>query len=319
MEGDGERATKRPRLDPAPTPAPSIPTPTPQNMPTSYDLLFNSPGRGEEGPGDHLVSPCDLNLPYRIGAAFAFAFDKPEYSDYRLELSDVQGVRLLPVTKLVVAAHSPVLRALPALHPDQAPVHLPDGTLIPDMLDLVRYMYEGAFQSPPERLPAVARLAAHFRSVAPLRALVESLCASLTVPQAANLIELATELRALVPGTGAEEAAVVESAKLLEDKARAHLLLRLGDLDEAMTTPDFLALTPRALEVLLASPDLALGTENTAFAALRQWLHAAWDLRRPHAAPLLRTIRFPYLMRNYLLDVVRTEADLDYPDEAKKV
>jgi len=47
-------------------------------------------------------------------------------------------------------------------------------------------------------------------------------------------------------------------------------------------------------------------------------MHHDFEKRKFHATDLLPYIRFPSLHQNYLLDVVRVEADCDYPDEAKK-
>jgi len=72
------------------------------------------------------------------------------------------------------------------------------------------------------------------------------------------------------------------------------------------------------LKLIFASDDLRIGTENTIFAAFREWIHFDFEKRKVHASALLPLIRFPLLHQNYLLDVVRIEADCEYPDEVKK-
>lgn len=74
-----------------------------------------------------------------------------------------------------------------------------------------------------------------------------------------------------------------------------------------------------ALRHIFASSSLHVGCENSVFAAYRAWIHFDFDHRRLDALSLLPLLRFPFIHRNYLMDVVRAEADLDYPDEVKKL
>jgi len=85
------------------------------------------------------------------------------------------------------------------------------------------------------------------------------------------------------------------------------------------TSPTFLALTPDGLKAVIESDELHVGTENTVFAALKQWLYVDFETRKEHAAELLQCINFQHLQKNYLLDIVRPEADHEYPSDAKEV
>jgi len=151
---------------------------------------------------------------------------------------------------------------------------------------------------------------------AAFEAAVSSLTSEMTLAKAAGLLLASQRLAATDASRGPS------NLDELFDVAQRFLVSQFIDLEAALGSAlagEWAKLPVEAIKVVLESSELHVGSENSIFAAYRAWVHHDFAQRKHVAIQLLPHIRFPLLQRNYLMDVVRNEADLDYPDEAKKV
>jgi len=188
---------------------------------------------------------------------------------------------------------------------------------IKHFVDIIKWMYVDSFDTAGVELLDVMTLAFKFKVKAAIARCATELVANfMTGANAPKYIENEIMMRRDCANTDDNEFGGfvqlwTQAKQFLRDKFRNFEM-------EVWTSKDFIEMNVEGLKVVLSSNDLRIGTENTVFAAFRQWVHTNFEERKFYAAQLLHLIRFPLLQHNYLLDVVRTEADLDYPEDAKK-
>jgi hypothetical protein len=176
-------------------------------------------------------------------------------------------------------------------------------------------MYSKQFVSKGGDLSEVMMLAYKFAVKKALEKCVADLSQEMSVTNACQYLEQESAMHKQFPN---EE--YFQGFNQLWEQSRKFLRDTFRELNLAtFTSQTFLALTPDGIKTVLESDELHIGTENTVFAALKQWLYVDFNVRKQHAADLLQCIKFQHLQENYLLDIVRPEADQDYPDDARQI
>lgn len=247
----------------------------------------------------------------------SFGFNNEAFSDHKLLIS-VEGSSEPPqtvhVSKLLVARASAWFRT--NMTPATTEVKLSPNTKISSFVDIIKWMYFNKFDTAGLELLEVMTLAFKFKVSAAIDACAVELQSHMTTDIACKFIDNELKMRKEYSKT---EDAEFGGFVTLWTEAKNYLKEQFQNFThERWSSQEFKQLTPEGLKVVLSSDDLKVGTENTVFAAYREWMHHDFETRKVHAAALIPLIRFPLLHQNYLLDVVRTEADGDYPDDAKK-
>uniref|UniRef100_A0A6B2L5S2 MATH domain-containing protein n=1 Tax=Arcella intermedia TaxID=1963864 RepID=A0A6B2L5S2_9EUKA len=184
-------------------------------------------------------------------------------------------------------------------------------------IDIIKWMYTDSFDTTGLELLDIMHLCLKFKVKAALSRCASELTANyMTFHSASKFIENEIQMRrenaqADDNEFGGYVSLWCTAKQFIRDKFKSFTI-------ENWTCKEFVDLSLEALKIVLSSHELVVGTENTVFAAYRHWIHSNFEERKQYAAQLLPLIRFPLLQHNYLLDVVRTEADLDYPEDAKK-
>jgi len=245
-----------------------------------------------------------------------FAFDDTNFSDHQLTVSaPEQETRVLRISKLILASNSVYFKSKILSDSTNTAVELDDTEKIEHFVDLIRWMYCKTFSSKGGELSEVMMLAYKFKVKKALEKCVAELSQEMSVSNACQYLEQESSMNKQFPN---EE--YFQGFSQLWQQSREYLRTTFKELNLAtFTSQTFLALTPDGIKTVLESDELHIGTENTVFAALKQWLYVDFNTRKLHAADLLRCVKFQHLQKNYLLDVVRPEADQDYPEDARQV
>jgi hypothetical protein len=245
-----------------------------------------------------------------------FAFDDVTFSDHQLSVSaPEQETRIIHISKLILASHSVYFKTKIISDSTCTAVELVEDEKIEHFVDLIRWMYTKTFASKGGELSEVMMLAYKFKVKKALEKCVFELSQEMSVSNACQYLEQESSMNKQFPN---EE--YFQGFSQLWLQSREYLRNTFKELTLAtFCSPTFLALTPDGLKAVLESDELHVGTENTVFAALKQWLYIDFPTRKLHAAELLQCIKFQHLQKNYLLDIVRPEADQDYPDEARNI
>jgi len=250
----------------------------------------------------------------------SFGFNNEAFSDHKLAVvvdGDADYSAIIHVSKLLIAGKSVYFREKMTPGPVTV-VTLPSRQNIQPFIDLIRWMYIERFHTIGIDLLDVMTLAFKFKvKAATACCATELVDHHMTVEHACKFMENEIAMRREYSGMDESEfggfVQLWEQAKrFLQEKFCIFTM-------EAWTSKEFLDMNVEGIVTIFSSNELKVGTENTIFAAYRQWIHCDFMHRKRHAVLLLPLIRFPFMHHNYLLDVVRTEADLDYPEEAKKI
>jgi len=269
--------------------------------------------QGDEPPlkKQKLVSDTDED-----DANMGFGFDMPAFSDHRIDVVADEGAskRSVHVSKLLVAAKSLVLRAKIQKGDAFSEVTLEPGQKIDHFVALLRWFYTGTFELETSDLIEVMFLAYQFKSRKALEACTLELTNGMSVANACQFLERGNALQKLYP----DDSDYLGFANLWT-LSRTFLRETFKELNLArIASPEFLAMTEEGLKTVLESDELHIGCENVVFAAMRAWIHHKWEERKSSAANLLQCLRMAHVQKNYLLDVIKTEAELQYPAEGKK-
>jgi hypothetical protein len=245
-----------------------------------------------------------------------FAFNDVAFSDHQFSVSaPEQETRVIHISKLIIASHSVFFRQKITSDSACTSVELVEDEKIEHFVDLIRWMYTKTFASKGGELSDVMMLAYKFKVKKALEKCAYELSQEMSVTNACQYLEQEASMNKQFPN---EE--YFQGFSSLWIQSRDFLRNTFKELTLAtFTSPTFLALTPDGLKAVLESDELHIGTENTVFAALKQWLYVDFGVRKAHAAMLLQCIKFQHLQKNYLLDIVRPEADCDYPDDARNI
>jgi len=245
-----------------------------------------------------------------------FAFDDTNFSDHQLTVTAPdQETRVLHISKLILASHSAYFKSKILSDSTNTLVELENNEKIIHFVDLIKWMYCKTFASKGGELSEVMMLAYKFKVKKALEKCAAELSQEMSVSNACQYLEQEATMNKQFPN---EE--YFQGFTQLWQQSREYLRTIFRELNLAtFTSQTFLALTPDGIKAVLESDELHVGTENTVFAALKQWLYVDFNNRKHHASELLQCIKFQHLQKNYLLDVARPEADQDYPDEARQI
>jgi hypothetical protein len=295
-------------------------TPPPSH---SFDMNMtmnmNIMNTGQSSPPPENLQPHAKKLRIDSGD-MSFGFNNEAFADHqlliRVEGREYEQPTVVYVSKLLIAGKSVYFRENIGISPSTTIVLQPQHN-IKHFVDIIKWMYVDCFDTAGIELLDVMTLAYKFKVKAAIARCASELIANfMTGANASKYIENEIMMRRECANTDDTEFGGfvqlwTQAKQFLRDKFRNFEM-------EVWTSKDFTEMNVEGLKVVLSSNDLRIGTENTVFAAYRQWIHTNFEDRKYYAALLLPLIRFPLLQHNYLLDVVRTEADLDYPEDAKK-
>lgn len=245
-----------------------------------------------------------------------FAFDDATFSDHQITVSAPgQDTRVIHISKLILASNSAYFKSKILADSKNTVIELEEGEKIEHFVDLIKWMYCKTFSSKGGELSEVMMLAYKFKVKKALEKCAVELSQEMSVSNACQYLEQESSMNKQFPN---EE--FFQGFSSLWQQSREYLRTTFRELNLAtFTSQTFLALTPDGIKAVLESDDLHIGTENTVFAALKQWLYVDFNTRKMHAAELLKCVKFPHLQKNYLLDIVRPESDQDYPDDARQI
>eukprot|EP01126_Amoeba_proteus_P033197 TRINITY_DN3254_c0_g2_i6.p1 TRINITY_DN3254_c0_g2~~TRINITY_DN3254_c0_g2_i6.p1 ORF type:complete len:384 (+),score=69.89 TRINITY_DN3254_c0_g2_i6:149-1300(+) len=199
---------------------------------------------------------------------------------------------------------------------DSTEIELEEGQEIHHFVDLLRWMYVHKFQSKGADLSVVMLMAHKYKADKALKQCTLELAEDISLHNACVYLDQEVQMRKNL----SEDELVGDGFTRLWRDARNYIQRNFHELNLAnMSSAEFLDLSVEGVKAVLQSESLHIGTENTVFTAFRLWTHHDFESRKKHAAELLPLLRFPHFYKDFLLDVVKREGELSYPEEAKKV
>eukprot|EP01127_Copromyxa_protea_P014369 TRINITY_DN3988_c0_g1_i2.p1 TRINITY_DN3988_c0_g1~~TRINITY_DN3988_c0_g1_i2.p1 ORF type:complete len:406 (-),score=79.58 TRINITY_DN3988_c0_g1_i2:134-1351(-) len=216
------------------------------------------------------------------------------------------------VAKLMCSACSPFFKKR-MLEENETTLELDAQYTVAQMKDLLRWMYVHEFQSKGPDLCSVMSLAHQYQVDRAVRQCAAELSEDMTIEHAAAYLAQEAAMRE-------KDQAVFSGFEKLWKDASEFIQKEFQELNMAtLTSEKFLQLTVEGIKVILRSETIRIGTENSVFSAFRLWMHRDFENRKQHAVALLPLIRFTQIKPDFLLDVVKKEGEMHYPEEAKKI
>eukprot|EP00897_Mesotaenium_endlicherianum_P010502 jgi/Mesen1/9480/ME000063S08933 len=177
------------------------------------------------------------------------------------------------------------------------------------VINLLRFIYTGDVmdaESDPEDIIKMFLVADKFGVASCMKICLERL-ASLPMTTATACLYLS------LPDSMHAHRGVLE----LLEKSRVFLVGQFRDLERVFRGDEFLELPLVGVQTLLASDELNVRDEHTAFAAMLEWLRRHFDdldTRRRAAARLAEHVRFPLMTGDDLEDVVLKAPEMEGPE-----
>eukprot|EP01125_Pyxidicula_operculata_P013481 TRINITY_DN4479_c0_g1_i2.p1 TRINITY_DN4479_c0_g1~~TRINITY_DN4479_c0_g1_i2.p1 ORF type:complete len:441 (+),score=105.33 TRINITY_DN4479_c0_g1_i2:139-1461(+) len=276
----------------------------------------NDNGKTVAPPMDPSVQPPKKKI--KLSTDDETFFNNPKLSDCIITITQESTEPTeIHVSKLLLAKKSTHFREMLTSDPPITTLHLESQYKKEHLIDILRWMYDDSFQTTGTELLDVMALAQMYHVKAAAEHCAKELAENLTCETACGYLEHETKMRNQNPELKSDSefggfVTIWEKAKsFLKDKYKNFTY-------ELWSSKEFLSLSVEGVKAIFSSDDLMVGTENTIFAAYRAWVRENFNERKKVAAQILPYIRFPLLQHNYLLDVVRLEGEMDYPEDAKR-
>lgn len=271
--------------------------------------------------------------PGGLSLGFDFGFNNPKFSNYILHIKaeqeresavDVPALNegdtrkrkrklessepavSLHVNSLLLSAHSDFFKSLFTndmleSRASEVSVHVAEDE-IPLLEDIIRFVYNGKFQTPPDNMIHLLFVADKFLFAKVADDIIEHHKTSLTVDQCIQYLDL-------------NEALQASTFAKLHHHVKRHLAKEFRIFDQVWNTEEFLHLPVRALIAVLESDSLILQSENTILSGLLAWVNADPITRAAEFKELVKYIRFGHMDPSFLVDVVqRVEPIASHPE-----
>jgi len=200
------------------------------------------------------------------------------------------------------------------LEEDKTVVALEDEYTVEQMKDLLRWMYVREFQCKGADLSCVMSLAHIYQADRAIRQCAVELAQDMTIENACAYLDQEVAMRAKGEGQN------LAGFEKLWSEARDFIQKEFQEINgEILVSEKLVDLNVEGIKVVLASESVRIGTENTMFSIYRAWVHANFEERKQFASVLLPLLRFSQVRKDFLLDVIKKEGELGYPEEGKKV